>query len=103
MLKSNLAQLNNFFGEYPNLFEWKVPDGGCVGYPRYIGRGDVENFCHRLIEEAGILLLPSSIYKSELIEAPTDRFRIGFGRKDIEVGLEVFREFLNKTTNSTTC
>lgn len=96
LLKSNLVQLSNFFGEYPNLFEWSVPDGGCVGYPRYIGRGGVEEFCHSLIEEAGILLLPSSIYKSELVRAPSDRFRIGFGRKNIEIALDVFREFLNE-------
>jgi aspartate/methionine/tyrosine aminotransferase len=97
LLKSNLSQLDKFFCEYPNLFEWTIPDGGCVGYPRFIGRGGVENFCHRLIEEVGILLLPSSIYKSELLEAPTDRFRIGYGRKNLDLGLEVFREFLNKT------
>jgi aspartate/methionine/tyrosine aminotransferase len=94
LLKSNLAKLDSFFADYPNLFEWTAPDGGCVAYPRFIGHGGVENFCHRLIEEAGVLLLPSSIYTSELIEPPSDRFRIGFGRANIDAGLGAFRDFL---------
>jgi aspartate/methionine/tyrosine aminotransferase len=99
LLKSNLAQVDDFFSEYPHLFEWTIPDGGCVGYPRFLGRGGIDNLCHSLIEEAGILLLPSSIYKSQLMATPSDRFRIGFGRKGIEAGLDAFRAFLDEKHN----
>ena len=96
LLRKNADHLDTFFGEYPDLFEWQRPDGSCVAYARYTGRGDVEAFCKSLVEENGVLLLPSSIYYSELMTAPTDRFRIGLGRKDIETGLNAFREFLDR-------
>lgn len=42
----------------------------------------------------GVLLLPSSIYRSELGPVPQDHFRIGFGRANLPEGLAVFREWL---------
>jgi aspartate/methionine/tyrosine aminotransferase len=70
-----------------NLFDWHLPDGGVVGYPRYRGAEGVEAFCARLIEQHGVMLLPASVYRSELLPTPTDRFRIGFGRQDFVAGL----------------
>ncbi len=102
LLRRNIAALDRFFADYSALFEWQHPDGGCIGFPRYRGRGGVEAFCTSLIEESGVLLLPASIYRSELLEAPSDRFRIGFGRANIDAGLTAFREFLDRNHNSLT-
>jgi hypothetical protein len=44
-------------------------------------------------------LLPASIYRSDLMHAPTDRFRIGMGRKGIEAGLSAMRQFLDRRGN----
>ena len=101
-VRNNLKELELFFKDYPDLFEWSAPDGGCIAYPRYIGRGGVENFCKSLVEEYGVLLLPASIYQSELMKAPTDRFRIGFGRKNINEGLSQFRLFLDNKQSELT-
>jgi len=95
LLQKNADILDHFFADYPDLFEWKRPAGSCVAYVRYTGHGDVKTFCQALVEESGVLLLPSSIYHSELIRSPADRFRIGFGREDIEAGLAAFKEFLD--------
>ena len=94
ILRENLADLDAFFAEQVALFEWARPQGGCVAYPRFQGRGGVENLCRRLVEEAGVLLLPASIYRSELMATPTDRFRIGCGRARQRAGLDAMREFL---------
>ena len=59
ILRENLADLDAFFAEHAGLFEWTRPHGGCVAYPRFQGRGGVENLCRRLVEEAGVLLLPA--------------------------------------------
>ena len=40
------------------------------------------------------MLLPASIYRSELAPVPADRFRIGVGRADPEPALEAFDRFL---------
>lgn len=96
---ANLAALDGFFAEFPGLFDWSHPDGGCIGYPRYLGAEGVEAFCRDLVEEDGVLLLPASIYRSELMEAPEGRFRIGFGRRGIETGLAAMRGFLERRGN----
>ena len=99
LIQTNAAQLDAFFGDYEDLFEWSHPDGSCVGFPRFIGRGGVEDFCKTLVEEEGVLLLPASIYYSELMDAPKDHFRIGFGRANMDEGLNAFRTFLERKHN----
>ncbi len=94
LVNDNAAKLTAFFGEFPDLFDWRRPDGGCVGYPRYKGAGSVDDFCETLVERSGVLLLPPKIYHSELMPTPQDRFRVGFGRKGIDEGLAAFRAYL---------
>jgi aspartate/methionine/tyrosine aminotransferase len=90
----NLALLDSFFADFPALFDWRRPDGSCVAFIRYKGEDGVERFTQRLVEETGVLLLPSSIYRSELGPVPQDHFRIGFGRSNLAEGLVVFRDWL---------
>ncbi|MDH7970832.1 aminotransferase class I/II-fold pyridoxal phosphate-dependent enzyme [Sphingomonas sp. AR_OL41] len=96
LVTRNLALFDTFFAERPDLFSWQRPDGGCVGYPRYLGTDGVGAFAERLVEEAGVLVLPSDIYRSALGPTPHDRFRVGFGRAGIETGLTAFRTHLAK-------
>lgn len=94
LVRENIQAVEQFFAEYPGLFEWYRPDGGCIAYPRYLGQEGVESFCRRLVEEAGVVLLPASIYRSSLTPTPPDRFRIGFGRFHTKAGLDAMRTFL---------
>lgn len=94
LLAANLPLFDAFFADFAELFDWQAPDGGCVAYPRYLGAEGVETFCARLVEEAGVLLLPASIYRSELTPTPTDRFRIGLGRRAPEAGLAALADWL---------
>ena len=94
LVNRNAELLNTFFAEFPYLFEWVRPDGGCVGFPKYTGPKDTNQFCEDLVSDTGILLLPPKIYRSELLETPQNRFRIGFGRSGLEEGLEIFRRYL---------
>lgn len=94
LIEANLGLLNSFFADYAALFDWSVPDGGCIGYPRYVGEDGVETFCENLLDECGVLLLPASVYRSALTPVPEDRFRIGYGRASLAEGLSVVRDFL---------
>lgn len=87
IVDENLPLWEGFFARHPDLFEWRRPDGSCMAYPRYLGPEGVELFCQRLVEEAGVLLLPSTIYRSDLGPTPQDRFRIGLGRRGLATGL----------------
>lgn len=95
IVASNLERLDAFFGEHRDLFAWYIPDGGCTGFPRYLGDDGIEEFCRSAVEEAGVLLLPGSVYASPLAPTPTDRFRIGFGRRNVPEALEALGAHLN--------
>jgi aspartate/methionine/tyrosine aminotransferase len=94
LIARNLPFFDAFFTEFGELFDWRAPDGGCVAYPRFLGSEGVEEFCTRLVEEAGVLLLPASIYRSELTSTPKDHFRIGIGRTNPEEGLAAFEKWM---------
>jgi aspartate/methionine/tyrosine aminotransferase len=100
LMSDNIQKLDAFFADYSELFEWQHPDGGCIAFPRFKGRGGVESFCTSLVEDSGVLLLPASVYSSELMKAPNDRFRIGFGRANMGEGLTAFRNYLEKNRDS---
>lgn len=96
IVDKNLLLWEEFFARFPDLFDWTRPDGSCIGFPRYLGEDGVESFCRNLVEGAGILVLPSSIYASTLGETPKDRFRIGYGRHDLSDGLGVMGDFIER-------
>ncbi|WP_406049669.1 aminotransferase class I/II-fold pyridoxal phosphate-dependent enzyme [Kribbella sp. NBC_00889] len=96
IVAENLPVFTEFFARCPELFEFAAPDGGCVCFPRYLGADGVEAMCTELVEQAGVLLLPSSIYSSALTETPTDRFRVGIGRSDPGEALAVWGDWLEK-------
>ena len=80
IVADNLPLFEAFFARFPGLFEWQPPQGGCVCFPRYLGPDGVEAMCTDLVEQEGVLLLPASIYRSDLTPTPSDRFRVGVGR-----------------------
>ncbi len=94
IVAANLPVFDAFFARHADRFAWEHPQGGCVSFPRYLGPEGVEAFCHALVERAGVVLLPASIYASGLAPVPADRFRIGVGRRDPEPGLAALEAFL---------
>jgi aspartate/methionine/tyrosine aminotransferase len=93
VVRDNLVILNAFFADYEHLFDWREPDGGCVGFIRYKGAEGVEEFTRRLVEESGVLFLPSSIYRSQLGPVPENCLRVGFGRSHVPQGLAALRNW----------
>ena len=98
IVRSNIAELNAFFAEFPHLFDWREPDGGCVAFIRYKGADGVEAFTQRLVEEAGVFFLPSSVYRSDLTPVPDDCLRIGFGRLHVPEGIAALRNWLTRNS-----
>ena len=96
ILKDNLKLLNNFFSDNSHLFQWKEPDGGCIGYPKYLGDDGVESFTKNLIKQEGVLLLPSSIYKSNFGPSTENHFRISYGRINMPKALDRLKRFIEK-------
>jgi len=94
IIAANLPRFDAFFAEHADRFAWERPQAGCVCFPRYLGDDGVDAFCHDLVEQAGVVLLPASIYASALGPVPADRFRIGVGRAGPEPALAALGDFL---------
>ena len=85
---ANLDLLGDFFARHSALFEWNRPRAGTTAFPRYLG-GSSDAFCARLVRDAGVLLLPSSVF-----DAGDDRVRFGYGRADLRDALAALEEFV---------
>ena len=96
IINNNLNILNGFFKDYDGLFEWKEPDGGCIGFPKYKGPEGSDVFCKKLVESRSVLLLPASVYSSKLMPAPENHFRIGYGRSNMSEALSELKKFIDK-------
>ena len=91
---TNDEAVRNFMAEHRDLFDYQTPDGGCVSFVRYLGADSTAEFCQRVVEESGVFLLPASVYESALGPIPSDRFRIGIGRRNVPECLEALASYL---------
>ena len=90
ILLSNLNLLDPFFERHADRFAWQRPKAGSIGFPKLLGE-DVEVFCDSLVQTAGVLLLPGTVY-----DDPGNHFRIGFGRKNLPEAMGRLEDFLQK-------
>lgn len=88
IIHNNLDLLDAFFAEHDQLFSWSRPLAGPIAFPE-LRQGQVDSFCHQLVEKAGVLLLPGTLYSPDL-----NAFRIGFGRANMPAALERFDSYL---------
>jgi aspartate/methionine/tyrosine aminotransferase len=90
LIRRNLAVIDELFARHADLFVWVRPQAGSMGFPRYL-RGNVETFCDKLVKEAGVLLLPGSVYDDS-----RNHFRLGLGRKNLPEAVEKLEGYLIK-------
>ena len=69
--------LDGFFQAHTEQFKWVRPLAGSMAFPHYKGHS-VEEFCDGLVRNAGVLLLPGSVY-----DDAGNHFRLGLGRKNL--------------------
>jgi aspartate/methionine/tyrosine aminotransferase len=90
IIRSNLDCLDAFFASHESLFDWSRPRAGSVAFPR-LKQGDVEKFCAELVEQAGVLLLPGTLYAKGM-----NHFRVGFGRVNVPEAVQVLAQCLTR-------
>lgn len=87
----NLSLLDKFFEKQQEQFEWVKPKAGTICFPRLKIKMNAFDFCQKVVNTAGIMLLPSTVYDYD------DRhLRIGFGRKNMPEVLRKFEEYMAK-------
>lgn len=90
-INKNLVLLDNFFKKYDALFSWVRPKAGTICFPKILFNQSSFDFCERVVKEAGIMILPSTVYGYD-----NKHFRIGFGRKNMPEALAKFEEYISK-------
>lgn len=89
IIQSNLQLLDRFFVNQAGIFSWNRPQAGSIALPRLLLPETTSHFCHKLIEEKGVVLLPSRVY-----DYGENHFRVGFGRKDMAQALALLEDYL---------
>lgn len=84
----NLPQLNAFLSRHPDLFEWTPPNASTIGFAHFKPRQDVQSFCETVVREAGVMLLPGTVY-----DEPR-HIRFGYGRRNLPEALAHFESWL---------
>lgn len=91
IIRGNLRCLDDFFARHERLFSWRRPRAGPVAFPAVRFAAASDDFCAGLLGEHGVLLAPGSLFG-----AAARHFRIGFGRRDLQAGLDKISAYLEK-------
>ena len=83
IIGANLELAGRFFERHSQLFRWLPPQAGSVAFPQWLGAGSVEDFCTRMVERQGVMVVPGSMF-----DAVGPHFRVGLGRRSFgeEIG-----------------
>ncbi|MFA4966037.1 MAG: aminotransferase class I/II-fold pyridoxal phosphate-dependent enzyme [Thermoleophilia bacterium] len=89
-IAANLERLCGFVAARPELLSLVPPQAGSVCFPRLHAAEGASAFCRRLVDEAGVLLVPSSAFA-----CGDAHVRFGLGRAGFAEGLAAFAEWLD--------
>jgi len=85
---ANLSLLDAFLDRQAARLSWVRPNASTIGFVRVKGLDDTSGFCEQLVADAGVLLLPGTVY-----DEPT-HVRLGFGRSSMPEVLGLFEAWL---------
>jgi len=89
IIKNNLGIMDEFFARHSSLFTWVRPQAGSMGFPKLL-RGDIEEFCDKVVRKVGVLLLPGTTY-----DDTGNHFRVGLGRKNLPQAVQQLERYLS--------
>ncbi len=87
-LVANLELLEACFRRHPARFRWERPRAGTTTFPALVGE-DPLAFCEELVEETGIMLVPSTFF-----DLPGAYLRFGYGRASLPEVLPLLEAWL---------
>jgi aspartate/methionine/tyrosine aminotransferase len=99
--RSNRNHLLTLMRRHPDIFDEPVSSDSALAFPRYRGADGADSFARRLARDAGVLVLPSSLWYSPLAPVPADRLRIGLGQIEAASALAALDEYLTPVRKTT--
>ena len=92
--RANRDRLLGLLRRHPAILEGSVGNDAVLAFPRYRGAEGSERFAERLARDAGVLVLPSRLWRSPLAPVPADRLRLGLGRVEAGPALAALDDYL---------
>jgi len=89
---NNLSLLQAFLARRSELFSWTAPNASPIGFVEFHAGRDVQQFCEALVRDAGVLLLPGTVY-----DEPR-HIRFGYGRRNMPESLAQLESYLQSHT-----
>ena len=81
LLRENLSHLEAFCARHAGRFAWSPPGGGTTMFLE-LRTGSASAFCADVVERAGIMLVPSTVF-----DAGDSYIRVGYGRRNLPEAL----------------
>jgi aspartate/methionine/tyrosine aminotransferase len=82
IIQANLAHARDFFARRPELFRWRPPQAGSIAFVEWTGPETVEAYCQHMLDRAGVLIVPGSLF-----DYPGNFLRLGLGRRNFSAAL----------------
>ncbi len=98
--RRNRHRLRALLERSPDLFDADASANLAFAFPRFCGREGADRFADTLARQAGLLVLPSSLWRSPLAPVPDDRLRLGLGRRGGSASLAALEAHLFRATPS---
>ncbi len=93
-IKNNIAVFKEFSTRNQHFLEFPLPNSGSTAFVKLKIKEKAMSFAERLVQDTGIMLLPS-----ETFEYGSKHARIGFGRGNFPEILEVFEQYINNANH----
>jgi aspartate/methionine/tyrosine aminotransferase len=90
-IERNLDVLEQFLTRHADTFSWVKPRAGTICFPKLLLNKSATDFCKEVVEDAKLMVLPSSVYGYD-----DNHIRIGFGRENMSEALGILEAWLDK-------
>ena len=88
IISANLPIWEDFLARHTHVLAARPAKAGPICFPRWLA-GNTSAFCERLVDEGGVMLLPSKVY-----EAGEDHLRVGLGRLNFNEALNRLEQYI---------
>lgn len=89
IIQNNIDSAEAFFGRHKQQFAWFAPKAGSVAFPEWLGNVPVEQFCHEVLDQQGVLIVAGNLFGTS-----GNHFRIGLGRINLPEALALLGDYL---------
>lgn len=90
IIRANLDHMRQFLAQHPDFLAWRDPQAGSIAFPR-LRQGHASQTAATLVQEAGVLLVPSPLF-----DFGDSHVRFGLGRRNFPDALNVLSEYLSR-------